>query len=75
MPMPVVQTGSEGITPAVTGTVMSVYTVAVVGDRREDFQQRPLQLIGWNRHMRTQTYNDAGHLVTSTAPPTIDLRM
>jgi hypothetical protein len=73
--MPVVDSGFDAITPAATGTVMSVYTVAVVGNRREDFQQRPLQLIGWSKHVRTQTYNDTGHLVNSPAPPTIDLRM
>lgn len=54
---------------------MTVYTIAVVGNRREDFQRRPLQLLGWNRHRRTQTYNEGGRLVESTSPPTLDIRM
>jgi hypothetical protein len=78
MPMPnvpAIYSGPNGIRQAASGTVMTVYTIAVVGNRREDFQRRPLQLLGWNRHSRTQTYNEGGRLVESTAPPTLDIRM
>ena len=70
-----VYTGVDGSEPAVPGTVMSVYTIAVVGSRREDFRRRPLQLIGWHRFMRTQTYDKGGSVVETPAPPTLDLRI
>jgi len=70
-----VHTGLNGMGPAVPGTVMSIYTIAVVGSRREDFRRHPLQLIGWNRFMRTQTYDKGGSVVESPVPPTLDLRI
>ncbi len=70
-----VYTGLNGIQPAVPGTVMSVYIISVAGSRREYFRSHPLRLIGWNRYMRTHTYDNGGSVVESPAPPTLDLRI
>ena len=73
--VPAIYKAPSGIRPPAAGSVLSVYTITVVGNRAENLQRRPLQLAGWSRHVFTQTYSAGGRLVESPAPRTLDIRI
>jgi YD repeat-containing protein len=73
--LPAIYSRPNGIRPAAPRSVLSVHSITVAGNRRESLQRRPLHLVGWSRHVHTQTYDEGGRLVESTAHPTLDICM
>jgi len=73
--LPAIYSGLNRIRPTTSGSVLSIYTISVVGDRSATPRRHPLQIAGWSRYVHTQTYDDGGRLVESPAPPTLDIRI